>query len=48
MKTNQKLSTRTTLIRVDKSLDKLKGLNLFEKKFEESKAVLLKTKLSFK
>lgn len=48
MKTDQKATHQQTVIKIDKSLNKLSGVNLFEKKFEESKALLLKSKLSFK
>lgn len=48
MKNNKAKTTKNMLIRTDKSLDKYTNMNLFEEKFNESRALLLKTRFSLK
>jgi len=48
MKNKKETTRKNTLIKTDKSLDKYTKMNLFEDKFNESKALLMKTQFSFR
>lgn len=48
MKTNKAISDKKAIIEIDEKLNEYAKMNLFKKKFDESTAILLRAKLSFK